>query len=287
MLIRAGHELKFVAPQPLSMLLMLRIHPSRRYSVRREAFHISPDMPSDDFVDSFGNWCTRIAAPAGEMTLWADHLVYDTGGADEVDPLAVQHEVADLPTETLPFLLASRYCEVDCLSDDAWNLFGQTPPGWQRVQTICDWVHGNVEFGYAHARCTKTALEVYKERKGVCRDFMHLAITFCRAMNIPARYCTGYLGDICVPPAPSPMDFSAWFEAYLGGRWYTFDARHNMPRVGRILMARGRDAVDVALTTSFGTATLTSFKVWTDEVVEGGEVAGALDPSQPQLEGAT
>ena len=280
MLIRAGHELKFAASAPLSMLLLLHVHPSRQRLIQRQSFRILPEMPADEFTDSFGNRCTRIAAPAGEITLTADYLVTDTGELDEVNVNARQHEVDALPVETLSYLFASRYCEVDCLSDIAWNLFGQTPLGWQRVQAVCDWVHANVEFGYQHARRTKTALDVYNERKGVCRDFTHLAITFCRAMNIPARYCTGYLGDICVPASPTPMDFSAWFEVFLEGRWYTCDARHNRPRVGRILMARGRDAVDVALTTSFGEAELTGFKVWTDEVVD--DLASAGTASAPQ-----
>src|SRR5207302_1063843 len=186
---------------------------------------------------------------------------------DEVGLNARQDPVQELPVETLPFLLVSRYCEVDLLSDLAWNLFGQTPEGWPRVQAVCDWVQANVRFGYEHARATRTAAEVLAERVGVCRDFTHLAVTFCRCLNIPARYATGYLGDIGVAPVPAPMDFSAWFEVYLGGRWHTFDARHNVPRIGRVLMARGRDAVDVALTTSFGATELKEFSVWTDEVV--------------------
>ena len=181
-------------------------------------------------------------------------------------PHAIQHPIPDLPLDVLPYLLASRYCEVDRLSDIAWELFGQTPEGWGRAQAICDWVHNHVQFGYEFARPTKSAYDVYEERRGVCRDFTHLALTFCRCMNIPARYATGYLGDIGVQVSPSPMDFSGWFEVYLGGRWYTFDARHNVPRIGRVVMARGRDAVDVALTTSFGSSSLVKFVVWTDEV---------------------
>ncbi len=167
------------------------------------------------------------------------------------------------------YLLGSRYCDTDLLSDTAWQLFGGTPPGWARVQAICDHVHERLKFGYEYARPTRTAWDGFHEQLGVCRDFAHLAITLCRCMNIPARYCTGYLGDIGVPPDDTPMDFSAWFEVYLGGAWYTFDARHNAPRIGRILMARGRDATDVALTTTFGRCTLTGFTVHTYEVSEG------------------
>ena len=193
-------------------------------------------------------------------------IVRDSGLADPIHPDAMQWDVHALPPETIRFLYASRYCETDNLSNIAWNLFGNTPPGWQRVQAVCDWVHNNVQFGYEFARPTKSAYDVYQERRGVCRDFSHLLITFLRSLNIPARYATGYLGDIGIPPVPEPMDFSAWTEVFLDGRWYTFDARHNHPRIGRIVMARGRDAVDVAITTSFGPAQLTQFHVTTDEM---------------------
>ena len=268
MLIRVGHEMVFSVPSPLAMTFLLYVHPSRQADLRQpNRVRVEPDVPVEEFIDWFGNRCGRIVAPAGTLRLWAENLVEDTGLPDRVAPEARQHPVEELPTEALRFLLASRYCEVDRLADVAWELFGQTPPGWPRVQAVCDWVHGNVRFGYEFARATRTAFEVYTERQGVCRDFMHLAVTFCRALNIPARYATGYLGDIGVPPAPFPMDFSAWFEVYLGDEWYTLDARHNVPRIGRVLMARGRDAVDVALTTSFGPCQLEKFTVWTDEVV--------------------
>jgi transglutaminase-like putative cysteine protease len=267
MLIRLGYELVFEVPAPTPMLLLLFVHPSRAGSLRRpDRLQLEPNLPVEEFTDAFGNCCGRILAPTGTLVLWNDTLVEDSGETDPVMPDVVQHPVHELPPETLPFLLASRYCEVDRLNDVAWSLFGQTPPGWARVQAVCDWVHANVRFGYGFARPTKTAHDVYTERQGVCRDFMHLAITFCRCLNIPARYATGYLGDIGVPPAPFPMDFSAWFEVFLGGRWHTFDARHNEPRIGRVLMARGRDAVDTALTTSFGSTPLKKFTVWTDEV---------------------
>jgi transglutaminase-like putative cysteine protease len=220
----------------------------------------------EQYTDGFGNICCRFTAPAGLIRLWNSTLIEDSGNPDPQDCSAREIPVAELPAETLPFLLSSRYCEVDLLSNTAAQLFGGLAPGWQRVQAICDWVHGNVTFGYEFASPTKTALDVYRDQRGVCRDFQHLAITFCRSLNIPARYATGYLGDICVPPTDAVMDFSAWFEVYLEGRWWAFDARNNEPRVGRVLMATGRDATDVAITTSFGNARLVHFEVTTDEV---------------------
>ena len=270
MLIRVGYEFVFSAPTAVSMLLMLSTHPSRAATLRRpDRLHAEPVVSRDDFQDGSGNRCTRIAAPAGGVRLWNDTLVEDTGEPDPLHPGAAQHALHDLPPEALPYLLASRYCEVDRLSELAWDLFGWTPPGWARVQAVCDWVHAHVRFGYGYARPTKTACDVYLERTGVCRDFTHLAVAFCRCLMIPARYATGYLGDIGVPPSDAPMDFSAWFEVYLGGAWHTFDARHNARRVGRVLMARGRDAADVAMTTSFGVNQLEKFTVWTAEVSAG------------------
>ena len=267
MRIRIAYDLTFSVPAPTPLLALLFTHPSRAPTLLApDQLRVEPAVPLEEFTDSFGNRCARLVAPAGKLRLFNDTVVTDTGLPDPVHAQAAQHAVEDLPTDVLPFLLASRYCEVDRLADVAWELFGQTPTGWPRVQAVCDWVHDHVEFGYAFARPTKTAYDVYLERKGVCRDFTHLAVTLCRCLNIPARYATGYLGDIGVRPAPFPMDFSAWFEVYLGGAWHTFDARHNVPRIGRVLMARGRDAVDVALTTSFGPTTLERFEVWTEEV---------------------
>jgi transglutaminase-like putative cysteine protease len=245
----------------------LDVHPFRRKDVKTETgICVSNGAPLEKFKDAFGNDMCRLVVPAGEMRITYDAVIEDSGLPDELKPAAVQHPVEDLPYEALPFLLSSRYCEVDLLNNEAWRLFGNVVGGWERVQAICDWCHGNVRFGYEFARATKTASEVFKERKGVCRDFTHLAVTFCRCLNIPARYVTGYLGDIGVPAVDMPMDFSAWFEVYLSGRWWTFDARHNKPRIGRVLMAQGRDATDVAITTSFGTTNLRKFLVWTDEV---------------------
>jgi transglutaminase-like putative cysteine protease len=267
MLIRLGYELVFDIPAPTVMLLMLDLDPAREPTVCRPGgMRIDPLVPIDRFFDRFGNRCTRIVAPGGRLRIWDDLVVSDDGRPDHVVPDARQHPVEELPTDVLVYLLGSRYCEVDRLSDIAWNLFGGVTPGWARVQAVCDWVHTHVQFGYSFARPTKTAFDVYQERNGVCRDFTHLALTLCRCLNIPARYATGYLGDIGIPPQPFPMDFSGWFEVYLDHRWYAFDARHNTPRIGRVVMARGRDAVDVALTTSFGKSQLTQFTVWTDEV---------------------
>jgi transglutaminase-like putative cysteine protease len=276
MLIRIGFEMVFEVPAPAPMLLMLGLRPEREASVRRPGgLRVEPDAPVQSYTDGFGNQAARLLAPAGRLILRDDLIVEDNGLPDPVATNAKQIPVQDLPPDVLVYLLSSRYCEVDRLLDVAWGLFGGTPEGWGRVQAICDWVHGNVRFDYLSARPTKTAYDVYAERAGVCRDFSHLALTFCRCLNIPSRYATGYLGDIGIPPQPYPMDFSGWFEAYLDGRWYTFDARHNIPRIGRILMAHGRDAADVALTTSFGTTRLEMFTVWTDEVS-----AGELDEMQ-------
>ena len=267
MLIRIGFDVIFDLPAPSAMLLMLNLHPSRHTSVRKpEAVRVEPDVPILQYTDTFGNTCGRLHASAGVLRLYNDAVVEDGGWHDELGVGAERHPVDQLPPDVLQFLLASRYCEVDLMKDIAWQLFSTVPPGWVLAQAICNWVHNNVTFGYQHARNTRTAFEVHRERVGVCRDFTHLAITFCRAMNIPARYATGYLGDIGVPAVPCPMDFSAWFEVYLGGRWWTMDARHNTPRIGRVLMARGRDATDVALTTAFGVANLRQFKVWTDQI---------------------
>jgi len=271
MQIQVGYELIYTFPQPTPIILALSIHYSRASDIVRPDHMIcSPSIPVVSYRDTFGNWCNRVVAPQGRIRITANGVVNDSGMPDLVWPQAEQHEVQSLPEETLMFLLGSRYCETDRLSETAWKLFGQTPTGWGRVQAICDFVHRHITFGYAYARPTKTAWEVFNEKKGVCRDYAHLAVAFCRCMNIPARYCTGYLGDIGVPPPYGPMDFAGWFEAYLGGMWYTFDPRNNVPRIGRILIARGRDAADVAIATTFGPNTLENFRVWTDEVKVGG-----------------
>jgi transglutaminase-like putative cysteine protease len=254
-------------PQPTPMIFNLNVHFTRVSDlIGRDDIVFDPPVPMAAYRDSFGNWCTRVVAPKGRMRLTANATVNDSGLPDVIVPDARQMSVPELPEETLLFLLGSRYCETDRLSETAWSLFGHTVPGWARVQAICDYVHNHIVFGYQHARMTRTALEAFHDKTGVCRDYAHLAVAFCRCMNIPARYCTGYLGDIGMPPPYGTMDFAAWFEVFLGGQWYTFDARNNMPRIGRVLIARGRDASDVAISSTFGPNTLFSFKVWTDEV---------------------
>jgi transglutaminase-like putative cysteine protease len=267
MLVRIGFDLIYEIPAPHPMLLMLLAHPSRsRDLLYPEQLQIEPAVQQEIFGDVFGNNVIRILAPVGKLRLFYDNIIQDCGVPDPTIEGAQLHPIEELPPDTLQFLLASRYCEVDRMSPMAWDLFGKTPFTWERVAAILDWTHNHVEFGYQYASCTKSASDVCADKRGVCRDFQHLAITMLRAMNIPARYATGYLGDIGVPPNPSPMDFSAWLEVYMGNRWYTLDARHNTPRIARVLMARGRDATDVALSTSFGPDKLEQFKVWSDEV---------------------
>ncbi|MEX2352772.1 MAG: transglutaminase family protein [Gammaproteobacteria bacterium] len=266
MRLRIGYEISYDCPQPTPMILTLHVHSSRVSDlVVPDHLITSPSIPITAYRDGYGNWCSRIVAPAGEVRLTTDAVINDSGKPDLVPTSARQSPVQDLPEETLVYLLASRYCETDLLLPAAWDLFDQSPPGWARVQAICDFVHQHITFGYEYARPTKTAWEAFNEHNGVCRDYTHLAIAFCRCMNIPARYCTGYLGDIGTPPPYDPGDFAAWFEAWLDGRWYTFDARFNVARIGRVLMARGRDAADVPISHSFGPNILKSFKVWTDE----------------------
>jgi transglutaminase-like putative cysteine protease len=275
MILRLGYDIQFEVPAPVAMVALLNVHPSRVADLRApDEVHAQPALRMESFIDSFGNRCTRFVAQKGALRLSNSTLIYDPGVADLVSPNAREVPVQELPHEILRYLYNSRYCEVDRFSTIALELFGAVPAGWSRVQAICDWIHTRVSFGYQHARPTKTALDVYTERFGVCRDFQHLAVTMCRALNIPARYATGYLGDIGVPTSPSPMDFSAWFEVYLEDRWWTFDARHNQPRVGRVLMATGRDASDVAITTSFGMANLTQFTVTTEQLPQG--LAGSV-----------
>ena len=266
MQIRIGYELVFECQQPVPMMLAVNVHSTRRSDlIVADDLTTDPQVPVTTYLDRFQNLCSRIVAPAGRIRLWSSAIVRDSGEPDAAAPSVEQVPVEHLPDETLVFLLGSRYCETDRLSTLAWSLFGNTPAGWARVQAICDFVHNHIAFGYEHARATKTAWEAYTEKTGVCRDFTHLAVALCRCMNIPARYCTGYVSDIGQPPPYPPMDFAAWFEAYLDGGWYTFDPRNHAPRVGRVLMARGRDAADVAISNSFGPSQLRSFKVVTEE----------------------
>lgn len=280
MLIRAGFDIAFETEAAVPMLALLSVRPERQGDLQTpEVLRTVPEVPLRAFRDPFGNLCTRFTAPAGGIALSSDFVIADCGEPDAVAPEAVQHPIEELPDEVLLYLMSSRYCEVSQLGDEAWAIVGGARGGWARVQALVDAVHERIRFDYMKASTERTARSAYDERFGVCRDFAHLAITLCRAVNIPARYCTGYLGDIGIDPIDAPMDFSAWFEAYLGGRWYTFDARHNRPRIGRVVMARGRDATDTAITTAFGSARLVNFQVHTDEVA-------STDMAEPPAETA-
>jgi len=271
--LNVGYEFIYQCERATPMLFVLNIHSERAPDIIiADRMTTTPPVEVTTYRDLFGNWCSRLVAPAGDFRMTASATLRDSGEPDGAMPDARQHAVEELPDDTLQFLLPSRYCETELLSDIAWSLFGSTPEGWPRVQAICDFVHQHVTFGYEHARVTKTAWDVYRERTGVCRDFTHLGITLCRAMNIPARYCTGYLSDIGTAGPYSDGDFAGWFEAYLGGRWHTFDPRNNVPRIGRVLVARGRDAADVPLSHTFGPNTLTGFRVWADEIGDDGAV---------------
>ncbi len=266
MLIRYGYEITLTCQQPTALVCLLSVHADRDPDIRSpETIITTPDIPSSTYLDLFGNRCRRMVAPAGDLTIWGDATVEDSGEKDAYAPHAREFPVPDLPDETLVYLMGSRYCETDRLSQAAWDMFGGIAPGWGRVQAICDFVHQHIRFDYQQARSTRTAFEAYNERVGVCRDFAHLALTLCRCLNIPTRYVNGHLGDIGVPVV-NPMDFSAWIEVFLEGRWYTFDPRNNVPRIGRIVVARGRDAADIPLINSFGPHVLKSFRVWTYEV---------------------
>jgi transglutaminase-like putative cysteine protease len=267
MRLRLGCSLTHDLTQPTPMILLLNVHHSRASDLERPDLLVTdPAVTIQSYRDGFGNWCNRLVAPAGRFTVGTDGVIRDDGQPDPVGGDAGEVPVQALASETLQFLLPSRYCESDLLSDAAWQLFGSVAPGWSRVQAICDHVHAHVRFGYEHSRPTRTASETHAERVGVCRDFTHLAIAFCRAMNIPARYCTGYLSDLGQPPPYPPMDFAAWLEVFLGDRWWVFDPRNNAARIGRVLIARGRDAADVPLTHSFGRHVLSDFRVWIERI---------------------
>lgn len=273
MLIRVGFEIDLTCPAPVPMLLALSTHSERMGRViGKDCVRVTSGAPTHEYIDRFGNRITRLVAPAGTTRLWSDCVVERDATPDPQSPDAGQHAVADLPDDVLQYLIPSRYCDSDILAQPAWDQFGSVPEGWQRVKAITHFVHQHVTFGYQFGRPSKTASEVFKEKTGVCRDFAHLAITLCRAMNIPARYASGYLGDIGVPYS-GPGDFCAWFEVYLGGQWHTFDARYDTPRIGRVLMVRGRDAADVAMITSFGANTMTFFRVWCDELADRSDAA--------------
>jgi transglutaminase-like putative cysteine protease len=274
MFIRLGYEIEISCAQETPLISLLEIHGDRQADILTQTpVTTTPSTASRTYRDIHGNVCRRFLAPAGQFRLHYDAAIKDSGLADAVNPLAELMPVDKLPPEALIYLLGSRYCETDHLDKFAWDTFGHIQGGWARVQAIVDYVHNRLSFGYGYARATRTAAQAHEERVGVCRDFAHLAIALCRCVNVPARYVNGYLGDIGVPADPAPMDFSAWFEAYLDGKWYTFDARHNKPRIGRVVIARGRDATDVPLLHSFGPHELTLFKVWAYE-----------ETTQPQIQ---
>ncbi|MDN2580216.1 transglutaminase family protein [Aquibium sp. ELW1220] len=270
MYIRYGYEITVTCQQPTALVCLLSVHDDRAGDIRvPESTFTMPEVPTSTYRDLFGNRCLRLVAPAGDLTIWGDATIEDGGLPDRIVPSARELPVPELPDDCLVFLMGSRYCETDRLSQIAWDLFGNVTPGWSRVQAICDFVHGHIRFDYQQARSTRTAFEAYHERVGVCRDFAHLAVALCRCLNIPARYVNGHLGDIGVPVV-DPMDFSAWIEVFLEGRWHTFDPRNNIPRIGRIVVARGRDAADIPLINSFGPHLLKGFRVWTYEVAAPG-----------------
>ena len=283
MRIHIGCELAFQLPYPTPILMLLNVHPTREADLEvKDTIVTVPAVPMERFDDMFGNRCTRLVAPAGRFAITVYGVIRDGGEWDAVDESAVQHPVEDLPADTLGFLLASRFCESDDLSNEAWRLFGATEPGWKRVKAIVDFVHRHIAFDYQDASVSRTAAIAYAEGRGVCRDYAHLAVAFCRAMNVPARYCTGYISDIGLEPPFGPGDFAAWIEVYLGGRWHMFDPRNNAPRKGRILMAYGRDAADVSLTHTFGSSWLDGFRVWTDEIPEAAPAAAVVAVPVPE-----
>ncbi len=266
MLIHIGYDLQITLNAPTPVMLLLDVHPSRTNDLISYAPLKLPGIEIARSVDFYGNRMQRFLAPAGALNLSASGVIKDPGALDAIFPDATEVPVADLPDYCLHYLAGSRYCETDQVNEIAWSLFGKVKPGWTRVQAIVKFVHHHLRFSYPEASSTRTALGAYNERVGVCRDFAHLAIALCRCMNIPARYVNGYLGDIGVPVDPAPMDFSAWMEVYLDHRWITCDARHNKRRTGRIVIARGRDAADVAMITTYGAHTLGRFNVITDEI---------------------
>ena len=283
MRIRAGYEISYRCPAPTPMLLMLNVRPEHLADLETpDLIHTRPDTPLRQYVDTFGNLCTRLVAPEGLITFRADFVARDTGEPERLPIGLAQSPVEDVPDDVVEYLLPSRYCDMEFLNDLAWREFGHLEPGWPRVKAIVGYAHRRIQFGYQHASCTRTAFEAHEEGRGVCRDYAHLAITLLRCLNIPARYATGYLGDIGVPPADAPMDFSACIQVWLGGAWRTMDPRHNQPRIGRILMAVGRDAADVAITTHFGPAELVEFKVITEELADD---AALTPPTRLRLVG--
>jgi len=275
-----GCRFVFDVPRDVHTVAIVEPHSSERERVIDERFEASAGTSSTTFRDGFGNRCRRLLLPAGQATFTYDAIVTNTAGFDALEPDAVQHDPSQLPDDTLSYLLPSRYCPSDDLADTAIRLFGSTSSGWERADAIATWTHQHLAFGYGTSSPTKTAADALADRTGVCRDFAHLMITMCRALNIPARYVVGYLPDIAVPDPGSPMDFCAWTEAYLGHRWYTFDPRnHDQRRIGRTVIARGRDAADVAMTTTFGHARLRDMVVHAEAATER-DIADRTPPTE-------
>jgi transglutaminase-like putative cysteine protease len=284
--LRVGCQFDYESEGAVPAVMLVRARPDGEHRTRYESRWLEPEVPVREYVDGFGNLCWRLTLPGGPVRIRYDAVVEVDRSADPVQPEARLTPVEDLPDETLVFTLPSRYVQSDLLIQDAWDLFGRTPPTWARVQAVCDWIHDNVRYEAGSSGPATTALDVYRERRGVCRDFALLSVAFCRALNIPARYTFGYLPDIDVEPPDTAMDFHAWFEAYLDGRWYAFDARHNRPRIGRVIIGRGRDAVDVALTTTFGATRLGQMTVWAEEIGAGGEAGPETPAAGPAAPGA-
>lgn len=264
--IKLGYDLVFNFSQPTPLILMLEVHASRASDLLSEdRIHTEPEVPISRYLDGFGNSCSRLTTTAGEFRIYSESVIADEGKADLVQASAKQLAIEDLPNESLVYLLPSRYCDTEFLMTKAWELFGSSEPGWQRVEAICDYVHQSLSYNIDTASPTKSASMALYEGSGVCRDFAHTAISLCRCMNIPARYCCGYMLHQDGPEVPREPEFAAWFEAYLDGAWYSFDARFNEPRKGRVLISRGRDAADVPIMHAFGFSTITSFDVWAEE----------------------
>lgn len=271
MLIRIGHEITIEAEQDTPLICLVTPHVARHGDFTGpELVQTDPQVPVHSYFDLYGNICRRMIAPAGRFTLRGDVTLHDSGQQDPADEAAAEWPVEALPDDVLLYLNGSRYVETDLLSQEAWDRFGNLEPGWNRVGQVVDYVHQRLRFDYQQACATRTAADANRECVGVCRDFAHLALGFLRALNIPARYVNGYVGDIGVPPVPDPMDFAAWIEVFLGGRWWTFDPRNNQRRIGRVVVARGRDATDVPLLNSFGQHRLEEFTVWCHPVDEAG-----------------
>ena len=280
MRVRVGCEFTIESSSPTPTAGIVRPRDRDWHTLLAERRTVSPDIPVHSYVDGFGNQVWRWLAPAGVMQIRYDAIAEVPDSPDPVLADLPGTFIDAVPDDALIYTLPSRHCQSDLVIDEAWRLFSDAPDGWARVQAICDWAHQNIQYGYGNSISTTSGYDAYQQRRGVCRDFAHTGVMFCRAMNIPARYVCGYLPDIGVPYDPNPMDFHAWFEAYVGGAWRTFDARHNTPRIGRVLIARGRDAVDTALLTSYGLSSLTGFSVWAAQIDE----ATTLDDPIQQLE---